>query len=306
MDSNSPFDANDVKQAMILSELSYQKLQNNNNIRIFSKKDGTPIGIVKKEKDKLFICFRGTTSYEEAINDLNIKPASITSSDEDPIHVHKGFHDLYKDCEKSMNKAITGLSTNSEIKEMIFTGHSAGAALSQVASLNHKLQNPDTNVKNITFGGPRVFFKNGAQKYNKHLGSNTLLVQQKRDPVVHLPPPPLFSHAGYHRIKMSVTDKSLDTHQPPAYLNICDNITDRALQATHAKAIEIERRMHLSLEKKRLGKAIRKDRSERIKKALQEASKLNIKDSLSIILDGSKRNLYRKVQKNINSKSRSR
>ncbi len=305
MDSNSPFDANDVKQAMILSELSYKELQNN-NIRTFSKKDGTPIGIVKKKENKLFICFRGTTTYEEAINDLNIKPASITSQNEDPIHVHKGFHDLYKDCEESMNNAITELSKNSDIKEMIFTGHSAGAALSQVASLNHKLQNSGTDVKNITFGGPRVFFKNGAQKYNKHLGSNTLLVQQKRDPVVHLPPPPLFSHAGYHRIKMEVTDKSLDTHQPQAYLNICKEITDRTLQATHAKAIEIEHRMNLSLEKKRLEKLIKKDRSERIKKALQEASKLNIKDSLSIILDGRKRNSYRKAQKNINSKSRSR
>lgn len=144
-----------------------------------------------------------------------------------------------------MNEVIAKLQGDSKINEMVFTGHSAGAALSQIASLNHKLKTPNAKIKNIAFGGPRVFFRNGAQKYNKYLGSKTLLVQQNGDPVVHVPPPPIFSHAGYHRIKKAVTKKSLTTHQPPAYLNICRNITDDVLQTTHTKAIKIENRMTL-------------------------------------------------------------
>lgn len=275
------------------------------NTEPFYKADGTQIGVVIKKDNKLFICFRGTKTLEEAINDLNIKHSPITSKNGVPIHVHKGFHDLYKDCEESMNEAIAELEDDS-IKEIVFTGHSAGAALSQVASLTHKLKKPDANVKNIAFGGPRVFFKNGAQEYNKHLGSNTLLVQQNGDPVVHLPPPPLFSHAGYHRIKMSVTDKSLDIHQPGAYKNISDNITDDVLQTTHAKAIKIEERMNLIQNRNNFGKEIRNDRSERIKEALKEAYKLNIRESLSIILDGSTRNSYRTKQKTIDKTLRNR
>lgn len=304
MVNDSPFYAAEVKQAMTLSELSYVEWYDG-NISPFFKKDGTPIGIVVKDADKLFICFRGTTSYEEAINDLNIKPASIASNDGN-IHLHKGFHDLYKDCEDSMNEAIAEMQGGSKIEEIIFTGHSAGAALSQVASLTHRLQNPDAKVKNIAFGGPRVFFRNGAQKYNKYLGSNTLLIQQKGDLVVHLPPPPLFSHAGYHRIKETVTDKSLDTHQPPAYLNICDNITDRTLQETHAKAIKIERRMNLAQERKDLGMQIRQDRRERFKNALKQASTLNLRKALSTLNDDKVRNSLREKQKNIDKALRRR
>jgi hypothetical protein len=182
-----------------------------------------------------------------------------------------------------MNEAITKVQSKNKVDEIVFTGHSAGAALSQIASLDHKLKNPETTVKNIAFGSPRVFFSNGANEYNKHLGSNTLLVQQTWDPVVHLPPPPLFSHAGYHRIKETVTNKSLTTHQPRAYLNICKNITDNSLQITHAKAIKIEKRMNLIQKRKSLGIQIRQDRRKRVENALKQASALNLKEAISII-----------------------
>lgn len=287
----------EAQQEYIINDTNSTAIEMKTSSQFFFKDNkGKVAGAVEKKGQKLLITFIGNTKASDILNDLNIQPSSI-GRDENVYHVHKGFHDWFKDREDSMNEAINKLDPNNKL-EKVFSGHSAGAAMAQIAFLDRKIKLPNDKSSVITFGGPRVFFRNSARKFRESFGLNSLEIKNTLDPIVKLPPPPLFSHVSFHRIKTRLK-KWINPHIPSVYKDICNQITQKELNDAHNMAIKLK-------EREDLGKEIRNDRSKRIKEALKEASNLNISKSLSIILDGSARNTYRNKQKDIDKSLKGR
>lgn len=80
---------------------------------------------------------------------------------------------------------------------LLFTGHSYGASMAQLAALHFAMSVPSEQIKLYTFGAPRV----GNSAFANTM--NTLIFQHYRytvatDPVPHLPLGLRYKHAGIH------------------------------------------------------------------------------------------------------------
>lgn len=115
--------------------------------------------ITTSDDDVVYIVFRGTSSIQDMLQDLKI----------DRLHpeflpyckVHKGALEQYL--------AIREYVLNLYLKKqkIIFTGHSLGAMLATIASLDYSY-NFKGDASCITFGSPRV----GDKRFCKHFKTN--------------------------------------------------------------------------------------------------------------------------------------
>lgn len=272
---------------------------NNTDVKIksFYKSNGETAGELIKFKDRIYVYYYGSSDASETLSIVSTAVDSLKCGDQ-TVHMYGAFKNKYDQSQQNLKDALSELDPGNSIP-ITFAGHSMGGALAQIAALEYKSKNLESEVKVITFGGPRVFCRNGAHVYNKLLGENTLLIQQIGDPVVHIPPPPMFNHAGYHRIRRYVKDPASGTHLPNAYDDICGNITDQDLTNTAQFAETLKSRTELILERKSLEQQIKKDRELRIKKSLDLLSDGKLKSAISAIFMSEARNKMREVQKNI-------
>ena len=117
------------------------------------------------DKDTLYVAFRGTTTWEDAVTDVNIKLERQPSFEGGSFH--SGFMRRAK--ETIRRRDIYYVAEHANCKTIILCGHSLGGAVSSIAALdllNHLPADTDYKVHNITFGAP--FFANeAARKYCK-------------------------------------------------------------------------------------------------------------------------------------------
>ena len=129
--------------------------------------------------------FRGTREGVEWLDDADA--VLIQGGYEDKVH--KGFYGLW--CALLPSIATAAFHERGEWPlSMVFGGHSLGAALATYAAAYCRTQR-----YLVTFEGPRA----GDVAFADWLGMTTLLhlrVVNDADIVPHLPPRPLFSHAG--------------------------------------------------------------------------------------------------------------
>ncbi|MCU7843244.1 MAG: lipase family protein [Candidatus Thiodiazotropha sp. (ex Monitilora ramsayi)] len=157
---------------------------------------------------RYIFAFRGTDSALDMLDDCGVEPQAFLPFDSEigvpaGVRVESGFNDIYQKGDRtvaSMQRQLFTLidkyqASLKPISEIYVTGHSLGAALSQLFTLDLALSRPTISAKNVNFASPRV--GNGAfvsffEECSLH---PTLRVQNIYDAVPHLPPAELgFEH----------------------------------------------------------------------------------------------------------------
>lgn len=140
------------------------------------------IGILPSHKTT-YVVFRGSSSINNWIEDLSIKMVPYQTFTDCGCNVHKGFY------ESALNVVSQVLTTIDKLVQsygypIIVTGHSYGAAISQLIALELSARNIESSIYN--FGQPRI----GDIKYSKFVNSKlkTLWrVTHNKDMVPHIP-----------------------------------------------------------------------------------------------------------------------
>ena len=113
------------------------------------------VGMVA-EKRTLYVAFRGTTSWDDAVTDMDIK---MGTKDAMPGGLfHSGFN---KRSGQLPSQLILHCAEKEGCETVITCGHSLGGAVSSISYIDlmlHLGKNADLVVNNITFGSP--FFAN--------------------------------------------------------------------------------------------------------------------------------------------------
>lgn len=112
--------------------------------------------------NRYIVAFRGTDSLLDAYNDLfwefaDFKPYrnSIALTPK----VCSGFYDIYSTkggwMTHTMQQQVFSMLPDNP-SEVLITGHSLGAALAQLFTLDMRISSPNINIRNINFASPRV------------------------------------------------------------------------------------------------------------------------------------------------------
>lgn len=149
------------------------------------------VGILPSAQ-KIFVVFRGSSSTRNWIEDFKVAKTNYTSYPYCNCNVHAGFYETTMNIVDSTMEAIQTLRRKYKY-DIIVTGHSYGAAISQLFSVEMLLDDIPNAIYN--FGQPRVgdmdfaFYVNTLQK-------NLWRFTHNRDIVPHLPPMEGFQY--YH------------------------------------------------------------------------------------------------------------
>jgi len=163
--------------------------QGNVNItNIFSDSDTNPFGYAGLDFDNNFIIitFRGTQpdSLKNWITDLNFAKMTDYYIGKN-AKVHSGFLDAYSTIRTSVQSAIKTLRAQNPGMQLMFIGHSLGAALSSLAAIDFAYSNPGVPLSSFNYGCPRVGNTGYAQAYSSMVP--TFRVINQKDIVPHLP-----------------------------------------------------------------------------------------------------------------------
>lgn len=154
--------------------------------------------------------FRGTDAALDALDDCGIAPqpftpfaADVTVPDE--VEVEAGFNGVYltgaggvAPMQRQLFALLDRYQASAQpIDELCITGHSLGAALSQLFTLDVALSRPSLAISNVNFASPRV--GNGAfvSFFEETVQHPHLRVQNQYDAVPRLPPEGMgFAHTS--------------------------------------------------------------------------------------------------------------
>jgi hypothetical protein len=150
-------------------------------------------------KNTIFASFRGTKTLASAILNLDIfKSAPDFNSngfrDQGPL-IHSGFEKTYIPLKERIQVAVKLLADQNPSAEIVFSGHSLGAAVANLAAFDFSARNNQTYDKRVslfTYGQPRI----GNQQYDEafqalDFSKRYFRLIQQGDPVTELPPLPL-------------------------------------------------------------------------------------------------------------------
>lgn len=132
------------------------------------------------------VAFRGSSSLLNWIDDAEIVKTDYLTFPDCGCRVHSGFYRAARNLANATVSSVQGLLKKYGKVPVVVTGHSLGAAVCQLISMELRAQGLQNMVYN--FGEPRV----GDPAYAQFVGSkwpNSLWrYTHNRDPVVHLPP----------------------------------------------------------------------------------------------------------------------
>ncbi|MCT4634739.1 MAG: lipase family protein [Rickettsiales bacterium] len=192
-------------------------------------KDKYPAGLIIETKDYVMVSYRGTKLSEpkEVFHDLQIHQSNMKLAGKDYL-MHAGFIKEYKASKDNLIKTFAQVDSS---KPIIFSGHSLGGAMANIAALDFTANKPieNTKVDNVvTFGAPRVFSPATAKLYNKlELGKKTLRVVQRGDPIPEMVPYLAYKHTGK---KIVLLDYKAQLHSSNAYRNITSKLKQHTIE----------------------------------------------------------------------------
>jgi hypothetical protein len=147
------------------------------------------IMIIDKEKMRAFLMvkgqtcyigFEGTTSLVDVIND------TVAFVDRDFHNVHSGFYNAAQSVFPELLTIFRDLKKKYDIKNVITSGHSLGASVSQVISvLLGYYAHPDLNVYNVGIGTPKSGEVEFKEIFNKSI-KQCIAFDNTGDPVTDL------------------------------------------------------------------------------------------------------------------------
>lgn len=117
------------------------------------------------DKNKLFVTFRGCKNAEEVINCIETKVLKPLKNR--PYYINSAIWNKFEAEKENADKCIKYYIENYNISDIIFTGHSLGGALAQLASNFYEKSRQHDEINHcITFGSPfvgDVAFKNSIE-----------------------------------------------------------------------------------------------------------------------------------------------
>lgn len=149
-------------------------------------------GIIKTQK-KIYVAYRGTSSYTNWMDDLEVKQVPYTTYTECNCKIHHGFYISGLNIKNQTLDSVRLLKKEYPNYGIIITGHSYGAAISQIIGMELIKEGIDIEIYN--YGQPRIGDKKYADFVNTKLKSYWRFTHD-RDIVPHLPPIEGFSY--YH------------------------------------------------------------------------------------------------------------
>lgn len=150
--------------------------------------------------------FRGTADFLDALDDIGVESQPFSPFDSlaqvpSGVRVESGFSDVYRDSTQgtpSMQNQLFALidtysHSDKPISQLLITGHSLGAALSTLFTLDLALSRPEVAATNINFASPRTGNADFVQFYESQpaqqsTATRTLRVQNTHDKVPCVPP----------------------------------------------------------------------------------------------------------------------
>jgi triacylglycerol lipase len=148
--------------------------------------------------------FRGTDSDLDIYNDLFAETTAFVPMDrsktpQPAAHVSAGFFGIYTltggSMKQSMQQQLFALMKTHEVGSFYITGHSLGAALSSLFTLDVRLSTPNLRPTNMNFASPMVGTERWAQVYAQQ-NPPTTRVLNYYDYAPDLPPLPFYTHVG--------------------------------------------------------------------------------------------------------------
>lgn len=188
-------------------------------------------GYVFREKEKLYITFRGLDSMQDCINCVNATPKRL----EDDLMVHSGYYNCY---DSVKNYIIQTIKSNDDINKVVFIGHSMGGSISTLAAYDiHKHFN--NKVSCITFGSPAVGNEAFVTKFNDCI-KESFRITNRYDIV---PTIPIYKHVN-HEIKIGLVDNSIQRsyniekriikpHKIDYYVELLKNSKNNVIRKNH-------------------------------------------------------------------------
>lgn len=149
------------------------------------------------------VAFRGSDNWQNWVQDLEFwktKPSDFDGCE--GCRIHAGFFDVWRDLATQVLKKLTRVGCPPGGPEAVLdlTGHSLGAAVSQIAIFD--LADAGYHVRRVfTFESPRVGDISFANEFDRRFAQLPIFrITYDHDPVVHLPPEVL----GYRHTQTEV------------------------------------------------------------------------------------------------------
>ena len=176
-------------------------------------------GYVIKTEKEVIVSYRGSIHLLDFYRDAQFAKDVMQFGDS-PQELHAGFIKDYASSLLDRNRVFDELQISRE-QSIVFTGHSLGGAVAQVAALDYAARDPvqQHNIRAIyTFGAPRVFSTQSSNFYNENLADKTLHIMAKGDPIVRVPPADWgFAHTGFYAMMRTLTDLDVKDHSYASY-----------------------------------------------------------------------------------------
>jgi len=155
------------------------------------------IGILPSTQT-IYVTFRGSSSLLNWIDNLKIKKIPYDSYPECNCSVHKGFYSTTINLKSETIKNVNLLKTKYNYNNVIITGHSLGAAISQLMMMELRLNNIYSTVYN--YGQPRIGDINYANFVSSINKQNLNRFTHYKDVVPHIPPNEMDYHHSCNEI----------------------------------------------------------------------------------------------------------
>ncbi|MDT8861312.1 lipase family protein [Alkalihalobacillus sp. MEB130] len=143
-------------------------------------------GFILESKKSVIIAFRGTDSNPDWMVDAEVAQVPFPYTKE-TCHVHEGFSAIYQSCRDDIMDTLENIPLK---KQIYVTGHSLGAALATLCSMD--LTTHGYHVTLYNFASPRVGDPLFAQQFNEKIEESYRFVNIY-DIVPLLPPESIYS-----------------------------------------------------------------------------------------------------------------
>lgn len=184
-----------AKGAAALADLAYQSPQEirskllaagYTNVEFIENGVTGTQAFVASRGDAVVVGFRGTSSLNDVTTDL-IGGAGLLAPSRFGGQMHDGFLTAYQSVERQITDAVNRAKGGNPNKPILFSGHSLGGALAQIAATD--LREKGATIAGVyTFGQPRVGDKGFCDHYKAlGLGAKTFRHINQNDPVPCVP-----------------------------------------------------------------------------------------------------------------------
>ena len=126
---------------------------------------------------RITVAFRGTHTLQDMVTDISLFPSQLSNTLGIEGHIHMGFKKRYLSLRDELQRLVWNCITQADIDvedpkstiKILFTGHSLGGAVANLAALDFKVNFGFQNIYCVSFSAPMIFGKKVCQLYNSLL-----------------------------------------------------------------------------------------------------------------------------------------